>query len=104
MNKIKKNDEIIVVAGKDKGKKSKVMSVLPKKNKVMVEKVNIVKKHSKPQQGSPGGIIEMEKPLDVSNVMLICTYCKKPVKVQFEIIEDKKYRKCKSCGELIDKK
>lgn len=103
MNKIKKNDEVIIITGKDKGKNSKVLAVLPKKNKVLVEKVNVVKKHTKPAQGTPGGIIEKEKPIDNSNVMLVCSYCKKPVKVKFEIVKDKKYRKCKSCGELIDK-
>ncbi|OGI07006.1 MAG: 50S ribosomal protein L24 [Candidatus Margulisbacteria bacterium GWF2_35_9] len=104
MKKIKKNDEVIVITGKDKGKKSKVLSVLPEKGKLFVEKVNVVKKHTKPGQGTPGGIIDKEKQIDVSNVMLICNYCKKPVKVTFEIVNDKKYRKCKSCGELIDKK
>ena len=104
MNKLIKDDEVLVVTGKDKGKKAKILQVIPAEKKVLVEKVNIVKKHMKPTQSSPGGIVEMEKPIDASNVMLICKYCKKPVKVSIEVVKDKKYRKCKSCNELIDKK
>lgn len=103
MNKIKRNDQIIVLSGKDKEKKGKVLRVDSVKRKVIVEKINIVKKHTKPSQVSPGGIVEQEKPIDISNVMLICKYCKKPVKVAIERIDNKNQRKCRKCGELIDK-
>ena len=104
MNKFKKNDEIIVTTGKDKGKFSKISQVIPESHQVIVEKINIVKRHTKPSQTSAGGILEIEKPIDWSNVMLICKYCKKPVKVSYIEVEGHKVRKCKSCGEIIDKK
>ena len=103
MNRIKKNDDVLVLTGKNKGKIAKVLQVIPKSKKVIVEKVNLVKRHTKPSQKNTGGIIEKEKPIDWSNVMLVCKYCKKPSKVGFEVVSGKKSRKCSSCGELIDK-
>jgi large subunit ribosomal protein L24 len=103
MNKFKKNDGVIIT-GKDRGKTAKVLQVIPETHQVVIEKINMVKRHTKPSQTSAGGIVEMEKPLDWSNVMLICKYCKKPAKVAYVDIEGHKARKCKSCGEIIDKK
>jgi large subunit ribosomal protein L24 len=104
MNKLKIDDEVIITVGKDKGKKSKVKQINKDKNNVIVDKINIVKRHTKPSQTSPGGIIEKEAPVDVSNLMLVCRYCKKPTKVNISIVDDKKVRKCKKCGEVLDKK
>jgi len=106
MNKIKKNDIVTVIAGNDKGKSGKVLKVFPAKNKVIVEKVNFVKRHSRPTQKVPqGGIIEKEAPIHISNVMLICNKCGKPTKVKIGVLQDKKkVRVCKKCGEMIDEK
>ena len=102
--KIKREDFVVVIAGKDKGKRGKVLRVIPKKQRVVVEGVNIVKKHQKPTANSPGGIIEKPAPIHVSNVMLICPKCGTPTRVGFTFLEDgTKVRKCKKCGEVIDK-
>lgn len=102
--KIKKDDFVYVIAGKDKGKKGKVLRSIPKESKVVVEGVNIVKKHQRATATKPGGIIEMPAPIHVSNVMLICPRCNRPTRVGFAFLEDgRKVRKCKKCGENIDK-
>lgn len=103
MNKLKKDDEVIVIAGKNKGLKSKILQVLPSKLKVLVEKANTVKKHQKPSHSGPGGIVEIEKPIDWSNVMVVCKYCKKPTRLAIEEVKGKLVRKCKKCNEIIDK-
>ncbi len=107
--KIKKGDTVIVVRGKkaNKGKTGKVIKVIPEKNRVIVEGVNIVKKHLKAIPNvREGGIIEMEAPIHVSNVMLVCPNCNKPTRVGFRIVQEKgvlrKFRYCKKCGENID--
>ena len=102
--KIKKNDTVYVAAGKDRGKRGTVERVLPDKNKLVVQGVNIIKKHQRPQPGvRQGGIIELPNPLHVSNVRLICPHCDKPVGVGFGNLDDgRKVRRCKSCNETID--
>ncbi|MFA5776539.1 MAG: 50S ribosomal protein L24 [Patescibacteria group bacterium] len=102
--KIRKNDKVKILVGKDAGKQGKVLMVLKEAQKVVVEGVNIVKKHVKPGKVSKkGGIIKIEKPVSVSNVMLICEKCGKAVRVGFSIVGDKKYRVCKKCGEVFGK-
>jgi large subunit ribosomal protein L24 len=102
--KIQKNDNVIIIAGKDKGKKGKVRQVLPKKNRLTVEGFNLAKRHSKTKgQAKQGGIIELEAPMDVSNVMLVCPKCSKPARVGYKVMPDgKKMRLCQSCKETID--
>ncbi|EDP74964.1 50S ribosomal protein L24 [Hydrogenivirga sp. 128-5-R1-1] len=107
--KIKKGDTVLVVRGKkdNKGKSGKVVRVIPEKNRVIVEGVNLVKKHLKEIPNvREGGIVEVEAPLHVSNVMLVCPNCKKPTRVGFRVVEEKgvlrKYRFCKKCNENID--
>lgn len=102
--KIRKNDQVLVTAGKDRGKKGKVRSVDTKEGKVLVDGVNLVRKHARPTgQARQGGIIEFEAPLPISNVMLICSKCRRPVRVGHRFLaEGKKVRVCKSCGEVID--
>ncbi len=101
--KIRKGDRVKVISGKDKGAESEVMRALPKENKVVVEKVAIAKKHVKPNpQGQQSGIIEVEMPIDVSNVMLICPKCKQATRVSVKHDGKKKIRVCKKCGEDID--
>lgn len=102
---IKKNDQVLVIAGKEKGKTGKVLRVIPEKNRVIIERVNFIKKHQKPtQRQKRGGIIEKEGSIDVSNVMLLCTKCDKPTRTGIHILpEKKKVRVCKNCGEIVDK-
>lgn len=103
---VKKDDTVIILAGKDKGKESKVKIAMPKKDVVLIEGANMVSRHSKPSQANPqGGIIRKEAPIHVSNVMLVCPSCKKPTRIQKKALADNKFaRACKKCGELIDKK
>src|SRR3990172_3112153 len=103
--KVKKGDKIIVQLGKDRGKVSVVDSVLSKKSGILVQGTNIVKKHLKPSGKSKrGGIIEIEKPLDASNVMIICPSCGKPTRAEIKITGKTKERICKKCGGSLDKK
>lgn len=101
--KILTNDTVLVTAGKDKGKTGKVMRALPKLDKVLVEKVNIVTKHIKKRaDGTPGQKIRFEKPIAVSNVKLVCPNCKKPARVGYKRLENgKKARFCKKCNEGV---
>jgi large subunit ribosomal protein L24 len=100
---IKKNDTVLVVTGKEKGKKGRVISVEPKKDKILIERINIIKRHMKPSKKySQGGIIEKEAPLHISNVMLVCSKCGKPTRLGNTILSDgKKTRICKKCKEVI---
>jgi large subunit ribosomal protein L24 len=102
--KIKKNDNVLVIAGKDKGKKGKVRFAYPKHQKVIVEGVNFVKKHARATgQARQAGIIDREAPLAISNVMLLCEKCHKPARIGYRFLEDgKKVRYCKNCQEVVD--
>jgi large subunit ribosomal protein L24 len=102
--KIKKNDIVTVIRGRDKGKSGKVLKVLTKDDRVIVEKVNFVKKHTKPSQKvQQGGILEKEAPLHVAKVMLICNKCGKRTKVKMgRLAEGKAVRICKKCNEMLD--
>lgn len=101
--KIKRGDFVLVIAGRDRGKEGKVKKVFPKQQRVIVEGVNIVKRHMRVRsQTQPGGIIEMEAPIHISNVMLICPNCGEPTRVGFKITETgQKVRVCKRCGGVI---
>ncbi|WP_160212794.1 MULTISPECIES: 50S ribosomal protein L24 [Bacteria] len=102
--KIKKGDTVVVLTGKDKGKQGEVKKSIPKAQRVVVEKVNMVKKAMRPTQANPqGGISSIEAPLHVSNVMLVCPECKQPTRVSKRVNEaGKKVRVCKKCGKDID--
>ncbi len=100
---VKKDDTVMVLTGKDKGKTGKILKVIPKKMRVIVEGVNIVKKHQKPTQANPeGGIITKEAPIHVSNVLLFCPKCAKGVRTKKKIEGDKKVRVCVKCGNEFD--
>ncbi len=101
--KIKKDDVVVVIAGKDKGKRGRVLRVFRDKGKVLVEGINKAKRHVRRiSEELPGGIVEVEMPLDISNVMLYCEECGKGVRVGFKIDSDgKKVRVCKSCGSAL---
>ena len=100
---IRKDDTVIVLSGKDKGKKGKVLSVDPKAGKVIVEKVNMVSRHTKPRkQGEQGGIIKKEAPIYACKVMRVCPKCDKPTRPAHKTLADgKKVRVCKKCGAEI---
>ncbi|MFC1862315.1 50S ribosomal protein L24 [Chloroflexota bacterium] len=102
--KIRKNDSVLVIAGKDRGKKGKVRLAYPKNEKIMVEGVNFVKKSTKAlRQVRQAGIIEREVPIHVSNVMLLCSKCNHPARVGSRFLEGgKKVRVCHVCNEVID--
>ena len=104
MNKmsIRKDDTVIVLSGKDKGKQGKVLSADPKAMKVVVEGVNVATKHQKPQkQGQDGGIIKIETPIYACKVQLVCPKCGKGTRVGHKIVDGKKVRVCKKCGAEI---
>ena len=99
---VKKNDTVVVLSGKDKGKQGKVLSVDPQARKVIVEGVNMASRHQKPRkQGDEGGIIQKEIPLYASKVMTVCPKCSKPTRVAHKVENGKKVRVCKHCGAEI---
>ena len=102
--KVRKNDTVLVIAGKDKGKKGKVRFAYPKDERVVVEGVNFIKRHVRAaREVRQAGIIEREAPIHVSNVMLLCSKCNRPARVGFRFLQDgRKVRVCRSCGEVID--
>ncbi len=102
-SRIKKGDTVVVLAGKSQGKQGKVLQVLGKKDRVLVERVNMIKRHMKPSQVSQGGIIEKEASIHVSNVAIYCPKCEAGVRVGYKVHEDgQKVRVCKKCGEELD--
>lgn len=106
-SKIKKNDQVLVLAGKDRGKRGSVVELFPqgrKGRKVAVEGVNVLKRHRKARgPGKPSGIIEFNGPIHVSNVMLVCPKCDKPTRIATKTLPDgSRKRACKNCGEMVD--
>jgi large subunit ribosomal protein L24 len=101
---IKKNDSVLVISGKEKGKRGRVITVHPSKDSLLVEKINVIKKHMKPSRKyTQGGIIEKEAPLHISNVMMICPKCNKPTRIGNSALQGgKKARVCKKCREVMD--
>lgn len=102
---VKKNDVVVVISGKDKGKQGKILVAQPQEGRIIVEGVNIVTKHKKARaQGQPGGIIHQEAPIYASKVMLYCDKCKKATRHAVRVMDDgSKVRVCKHCGEAIDR-
>ena len=99
---IKTNDTVIVLSGKDKGKKGKVQKTMPEAGKVIVEGVNVATKHQKPRkQGEEGGIIKVETPIYACKVQLVCPKCGKGTRVAYKLADGKKTRVCKKCGAEI---
>lgn len=101
--KVVKNDTVIVISGNYKGKKGKVLKVFPKQNRVIVEGVNFIKRHTRPtQKNQKGGIVEKEAPIQASNLMVICPKCDTPTRLGRKMLENRKHiRVCKSCGEML---
>ncbi len=107
MARIKRDDTILVIAGKNKNQRGKVLRVVPSDGRVVVEGINMIKRHMRQRPGTlQAGIIEREAPLSLSNVMLVCTRCDKPTRVAHQVVQrgDKvrRLRVCKKCGEVID--
>jgi large subunit ribosomal protein L24 len=102
--KIHKNDTVLVIAGKDRGKKGKVRFAYPREQKIIVEGINFVKKHSKARGvARQAGIIDLEAPMDVSNVMFLCNKCNKPGRIGYKKLEDgRRVRFCRACGEVVE--
>jgi large subunit ribosomal protein L24 len=102
---LKKGDMVAIRAGKDKGKKGRILRVEPKKSQIIIEGINLVKKHAKPTKDNPkGGIIQKEASIHSSNVMVICSGCAKPTRVGKAIAKDEKTRVCLHCGAELGKK
>lgn len=100
--KIKKDDTVKIISGNDKGKQGKVLAVFPEERKIVVEGVNMKKKHVRPkQQGKKGELVRMPAPFQVSRVMFVCGKCNKPTRVGHNMVENKKYRTCKKCGREV---
>ena len=100
--KIKKGDNILIISGKDKGKTAKVLKSFPKERKILVDGVNLKKKHVKPKkQGEKGQVIKIPSPIDASDVKFICPKCSKATRLGYKIINDKKFRVCKKCKSEI---
>ena len=102
--KLKTGDKVVVIAGKSKGKEGTIISVLKDENKVVVEGANMVTKAQKPQPmaGIQGGLIKLEAPMDASKVMVVCPACEKPTRIKHDVVDGKKVRVCKKCGEQLD--
>jgi|TARA_Y100000031_G_C8189279_1_gene370569 large subunit ribosomal protein L24 len=103
--KLKKDDLVKVISGKERGKKGKILAVFPKENRLIVEKLNMIKKHAKADQKTgKGGIVEKEAKIYCSNIMVICVKCDRAVRVGKKKLDDgKNVRICKKCGEILDK-
>jgi large subunit ribosomal protein L24 len=101
---IRKNDSVMVISGKERGKTGKVLRVLAEKNTLLIERVNMVKRHSKPRGAQqPGGIVEKEAAIHASNIMIMCDKCNAPVRIGHKQLSDgKKIRICRRCGEALD--
>lgn len=101
---IKRDDRVVVISGKDKGKMGKVLKIFPKNDRAIVEKVNMIKRHTRAGgTASRGGIVEKEGPLHISKLMLICSKCTDPVRVGRKVLEDgRRVRVCGKCGETMD--
>jgi large subunit ribosomal protein L24 len=101
--KVRKNDTVMVIVGRDRGKTGKVLRVLPVRGRVIVERLNMVKRHTKPRgAASPGGIVEKEAPLDISNVMVLCDRCNAPVRIGSKLAADgSRSRICRRCGDVL---
>lgn len=103
--KLKNNDQVVVIAGKEKGKKGKITKILVKQERIVVEKLNMRTKHIKKSQGKPGERIKFEAPMHISNAMLLCPHCGKATRVGYKkLTNGKKQRICKKCKEAVDKK
>ena len=104
--RIRKNDQVVVIAGRDRGKKGKVLRVLPSRNRAIVERINMMKRHTRPnpQQNIKGGLVEREASIELSNLMIVCSECDRPSRPRHKLLSDgRKVRVCHQCEGVIDK-
>ncbi|WP_300936423.1 50S ribosomal protein L24 [Turicimonas muris] len=101
--KVKKGDQVVILSGDDKGKTGEILKAMPKEGKVVVQGINLVKRHTKPSQTTPGGIVTKEAPINVSNVALIDPKSGKATKVGYKEVDGRKVRVARKSGEVIDK-
>ena len=102
LSKLKKGDMVKILAGKDKGKTGKILKAIPEKDRIVIEKVNMIKKHKKPDQKTKGGVVEKEGSIHISKVSLLCNKCNTAVRVKNKMLEDgKKVRICSKCNDVI---
>jgi len=100
--KIKKGDMVLIISGKDRGKKGKILKTFPAEHKILVEGINLRRKHQRSKRtGEKGQIVTLPAPINISNAKLICPKCGKPARIGYKIVENKKYRICKKCGQEI---
>lgn len=100
--KIKKGDTVLIISGKDRGRKGKVLEVFPQDGRLVVEGINLVKKHRRPrQEKEKGQVIELAKPIDASNVKIVCPKCGRASRLGYRLTKEGKYRICKKCGQEI---
>ena len=100
--KVKKGDQVLIIAGKDKGKQGKIIASFPQREKITVEGINLRKKHMRPRKsGEKGQIVNLPGPISVSNVKILCSKCGKAARVGYKLLENKKYRICKKCSQEI---
>ena len=103
MAKVRREDTVLVITGKERGKTGVVRQVLPREGRIVITGVNVVKRHMRPRADRPGGIIEREAPLHMSNVMVVCKSCSKPTRVAFRLRDDgRKVRYCRRCTQALD--
>ena len=103
MAKVRREDTVLVMTGKERGKTGVVRQVLPREGRIVIAGVNVVKRHMRPRADRPGGIIEREAPLHMSNVMVVCKSCSKPTRVAFRLRDDgRKVRYCRRCTQALD--
>lgn len=99
---LKKKDKVIVISGKDKGKTGEILKIFPDKSRLIISKINFIKRHTKTRQTQPGGILEKEAPINIAKVMLICNKCHQATRIKIDFLADgKKVRICKKCGEIL---
>lgn len=102
--RVKKGDTVVLIAGKERGKQGKVLHVMPAQAKVVVEKLNLIKRHTRPTRSSKGGIVEKEGAVALSKVMVVCPHCAKPARMGIALLDGgRRLRRCKRCGEIVDK-
>ena len=104
--RIRKNDQVVVIAGRDRGKRGKVLRVFPSRNRAIVERINMMKRHTRPnpQQNIKGGLIEREASIEVSNLMIVCGECDRPTRLRHKRLNDgRKVRICHQCEGVIDR-
>jgi len=105
-SRLRKNDQVVVIAGRDRGKRGKVLRIFPERNRAIVERINMIKRHTRPnpQQNIKGGLVEREGSINVSNLMVVCSECDRPTRPRHKLLNDgRKVRVCHQCEGVIDK-